>query len=71
MRDPARIARIIEKLWTAWEAQPDSRLTQLIVNLVRPSEPCPRVFSFEDSDLEARLDALVGQLPTDGTHAPQ
>lgn len=70
MRDPARIARIIEKLWAAWETQPDSRLAQLIVNLVWPAEPCPRVFSFEDSDLEARLDALAGQR-SDDTPAPQ
>lgn len=71
MRDPARIDRILEKLRAVWEAQPDLRLTQLIVNTVRPGEPCPRVFYFEDTDLEARLDVLVNELPTGDTSSPQ
>ena len=71
MRDPARIEQIIEKIWILWQAHPDLRLGQLLVNLIRPSEPCPQVFSFEDTELLNRLQdprALAAsglKLPTD------
>jgi hypothetical protein len=55
MRDPARIDRMIEMLWELWKAQPDLRLGQLLVNVIRPGEPCPRVFYAEDTDTEAKL----------------
>lgn len=55
MRDPARIDRILDRLRTAWTASPDMRLGQLLVVLLRPTEPCPQVFYAEDSVLEARL----------------
>jgi uncharacterized protein YihD (DUF1040 family) len=32
VRDPGRIERILETLQKAWEAQPDLRLGQLLVN---------------------------------------
>lgn len=76
MRDPARIDDLIEKLWDAWRANPDLRLGQLLVNLIRPGEPCPAVFYFEDAELLKRLQdpaarAASGiKLPTDATHGP-
>jgi hypothetical protein len=55
MRDPARIDRMIEKLWALWKTQPDMRLGQLLVSVIRPGEPCPRIFYAEDTDTEAKL----------------
>lgn len=55
MRDPARIDRILDQLRTAWTASPDMRLGQLLVVLLRPTEPCPQVFYAEDTVLESRL----------------
>jgi hypothetical protein len=55
VRDPARIDRILDRLRTVWKAQPDMRLGQLLVVLLRPREPCPQVFSAEDTILEERL----------------
>lgn len=55
MRDPERIIPILDALRVVWEQNPDLRLTQLLVNLIRPGEPCPRVFYFEDDELLKRL----------------
>ena len=48
MRDPARIDDVLAALRTAWVESPDLRLGQLIVNAVRPTNPCPEVFHAED-----------------------
>jgi hypothetical protein len=55
MRDPARIEPILEAIRRVWAQNPDLRLAQLLVNVIRPTEPCPQVFHCEDS-------ALLGQL---------
>jgi len=55
MRDPARIDDVLAALRAAWTESPDLRLGQLIVNAVRPTNPCPEIFYTED-------DVLVRQL---------
>jgi uncharacterized protein YihD (DUF1040 family) len=50
-RSPQRISLILQALKEEWERNPEMRLTQLIVNLVKPNEPCPQVFYFEDAML--------------------
>lgn len=55
MRNPARIDEILSALRAAWEESPDLRLGQLIVNAVRPTNPCPEVFYAQDEDLLRRL----------------
>ncbi len=55
MRDPARIDRMIERLREVWHASPDMRLGQLLVNVIRPSQPCPQIFHAEDTETEAKL----------------
>ncbi|QJW96151.1 hypothetical protein [Frigoriglobus tundricola] len=55
MRDPTRLDRMIERLRELWHAQPDMRLGQLLVNVIRPGEPCPRIFYAEDTDTETKL----------------
>jgi hypothetical protein len=59
MRDPARIVKILGRLLTVWEAHPDLRLGQLIINaaMVRPNHLDP--FYIEDEVLISKLEALV------------
>lgn len=64
MRDPARIDEILSRVRELWLRNPDYRLTQLIVNLVRPSQPCPEVFSFEDSVLLKALEKALQKQST-------
>lgn len=51
MRDPARIPALLERLQEAWEARPDLRLGQLIVNGCEED----RLYQIED---EALLDLI-------------
>ncbi len=55
MRDPARIDDVLAALRAAWAESPDLRLGQLIVNAVRPTNPCPEVFYTEDDALVLAL----------------
>lgn len=57
MRDVRRIDRITEKLRSAWRAQPDLRLGQLIANLHRDIK-CS-TFYVEDDITERLLDAAL------------
>ena len=56
MRDPNRIPDVLEAIRLAWEKYPDLRLGQLIVNAVRPKEPCSEIFSIEEPELIKGLD---------------
>ena len=55
MRDPARIDEILAALRVAWQESPDLRLGQLIVDAIRPTQPCPEVFHVQDEGLLERL----------------
>ena len=55
MRDPVRIDDVLAALRAAWAESPDLRLGQLIVNAVRPTNPCPEVFYTEDDALVCGL----------------
>lgn len=50
-RDPSRIPVVLEALRIAWEANPDWRLGQLIVNVSDRRDP----FHIEDDDMHRRL----------------
>ncbi len=65
MRDPARIERMVELLRQYWAANPDLRLAQIVVNLVRSGEPAPHIFYAEDDRLEAALRSELEVLPPD------
>jgi hypothetical protein len=59
-RDPARIDRIIAKLVELWRLQPDQRLGQLVVNVMRSQGrilELPDVQLLEDDQFERLLDA--------------
>ena len=57
VRDPRRIDDVLLAIGEVWAKNPDLRLGQLLINAVRPAEPCPAVFSIEDRDLVRRLRA--------------
>jgi len=66
MRDPARIESMLNQIRELWETVPDMRLGQLIVNAVRPSEPCPDVFYIEDTVLQHRIANLADEIRPEG-----
>jgi hypothetical protein len=51
MRDPRRIEQILDVIREIWEREPDLRLGQIVVNAIRPGEPCPQIFGAEDDEL--------------------
>lgn len=51
MRDIDRIPKILNELERIWKSNPDIRLGQLIVNIIKPKEPCPELFYAEDEKL--------------------
>ena len=57
MRNPKRIAPVIEKLKTAWELVPDWRFCQLISNLHGNGRQ--DIFYTEEDELEQGLDAFI------------
>lgn len=59
MRDPARINRIIDKLWLAWKQVPDQRLGQLLINIGHLTDPVvteSNIWVTEDDKWEAAID---------------
>ncbi len=61
MRDPARIARMCEKLRKIWQRKPDQRLGQLIANFSRTCSPdwgvhASVIFNMEDDLCEVIID---------------
>ena len=65
-REPGIEEEVLEALMQAWAAHPDMRLTQLIVNAIRPSTPCPEIFSVEDRRLIKLLNRLADRAASDG-----
>tara|TARA_R110001583_G_scaffold2296_17_gene17004 strand:+ start:5244 stop:6176 length:933 start_codon:yes stop_codon:yes gene_type:complete len=53
---PEIMLKTIEKLWAKY---PDLRLTQLLVNVIMPSESCPEIYYIEDSKLIKLLDKFM------------
>lgn len=58
-RDPRRINRVLLKLESAWNLEPDWRLGQLISNLQGPGPQ--DVFYPEDEQWEERLDQFISE----------
>lgn len=48
----------IEKVWLKY---PELRLTQLLVNVIMPSEPCPDIFYIEDSKLIKLFNEFISE----------
>ena len=62
MRDPARIDLVLSAIREVWLQHPDMRLGQLLINAVRPSDPCPELFSLEDAPLVSKVGKLADRL---------
>lgn len=59
MRDPQRIDRILDEVRSLWKANPDWRLSQLLVNCIQSSDQefhAPNVFYYEDDRLERDIE---------------
>jgi len=59
MRDPQRIARIVEKLRQLWLSYPDQRLGQLVENVTSASRYHGSTFQVEDEEIEEALDLVL------------
>ena len=59
MRDPERINAVLENIRQIWLREPDTRLGQMLIKVVRPQNPCPELFYLEEKDLLAKLDTYV------------
>jgi hypothetical protein len=57
VRDPRRIDDVLLAIAEVWALDPDLRLGQLLVNAVRPGEPCPELSGVEDGELVRRVQA--------------
>ena len=55
-----RAQSLLQALNRAWQANPELRLGQLIVNAAGLKEPQPGIFYVEDTQLLAGLDKLAG-----------
>lgn len=58
MRDPARIEVLLDLIADIWRRHPDYRLTQLLINVANPSDPCPEVYYLEDDKLAEKLETF-------------
>lgn len=59
MRSPDRIDPILTKLGALWRANPDLRLTQLVVTLADTGETMPGFLYTEDSVIDEALDRRI------------
>ena len=63
MRDKNRIKPIVQKLEKLWLSNPDFRLGQLIMCIIKPEEANPKIFYLEDVEFLTKL----MNLKNDGT----
>lgn len=61
MRDINRIQTTIEKLEKLWLANPDLRFGQLIMNIISPEDPNPKLFYIEDDEFLRKLEEIDKQ----------
>jgi uncharacterized protein YihD (DUF1040 family) len=61
---PKELLEMIDKVWAK---HPDLRLTQLLINVIKPSESCSEIYYTEDS----KLIDLLNELVTDETEVAE
>lgn len=71
VRDPRRIDEVLHAIKRVWELNPDLRFGQLVVNAIRPAQPCPGVFYAEDDEVLKALKAQSGEGGPAGSGALQ
>ena len=65
--EPDNAKEVLEAIEKAWAKYPDLRLTQLLVNVIKPSESCSEIYYTEDS----KLINLLNELVTDETEVAE
>jgi hypothetical protein len=69
VRDPGRIDQVLEAIRQVWVTDPDLRLGQLLINAVRPRDPCPELYSVEDTVLVRKVANLIERRRIEGRAA--
>tara|TARA_R110001583_G_scaffold134394_2_gene286092 strand:+ start:1127 stop:1615 length:489 start_codon:yes stop_codon:yes gene_type:complete len=59
--EPNIAKKLLETIETVWAKYPDLRLTQLLVNVIKPSESCSEIYYVEDSKLIELLNELAAE----------
>ncbi|MBA6414946.1 hypothetical protein H4J50_02850 [Colwellia sp. 6M3] len=59
--EPNIAKELLETIEKAWAKYPDLRLTQLLVNVIKPSESCSEIYYVEDSKLVKLLNELTAE----------
>jgi len=59
--EPNSAKELLETIEKVWAKYPDLRLTQLLVNVIKPSESCAEIYYVEDSKLIILLNELVAE----------
>jgi len=59
--EPNSAKEVLETIEKVWAKYPDLRLTQLLVNVIKPSEFCAEIYYVEDSKLVELLNELAAE----------
>ncbi len=59
--EPKIAKELLETIEKVWAKYPDLRLTQLLVNVIKPSESCAEIYYVEDSKLVELLNELAAE----------
>lgn len=62
MRDINRISPIIQKLEKLWMENPDFRLGQLLMTIIKPEEPNPKIFYMEDDEISRKIEERITEI---------
>lgn len=65
--EPNSAKELLETIEKVWAKYPDLRLTQLLINVIKPSESCSEIYYTEDS----KLIDLLNELVTDETEVAE
>jgi len=59
--EPKISKELLETIEKVWAKHPELRLTQLLVNVIKPSESCAEIYYVEDSKLIELLNELAAE----------
>lgn len=59
--EPDTNKEMLETIEKAWAKYPELRLAQLLVNAIKPSEPCSEMYYVEDSRLINKLELFINE----------
>jgi len=65
--EPNSAKELLETIEKVWAKYPELRLTQLLVNVIKPSESCAEIYYVEDS----KLIELLSELAAEETKSPE